>query len=913
MLLRSVLAATLAWSVVGEFSVDLSNRIIGGNDTEAGDYPYFVDLWSCGGALIAPDIVLFAAHCEDTALNMQVNIGAYKPKSDAGGSSQPRFCDEWIADPDYEEEPVSNSDFALCKLDRPVDIHRNSTQKQVFLELNRDESLPASGDPLVVIGQGRLTEGGDVAETLQDLVVPALTNEECNRNDRYMGYITDLMFCAGYPDTGGKDSCQGDSGGPIVSRTVRDDGTVVDTHMGVVSWGVGCARERFPGVYARTSSRYDWIVDTMCNTLNSVSDLCQETSADANDDWKDLAEDDGSANLRCEGNDQNLHVKLRTDLFATETAWLLTEADSGNWVKERKYLVNEYTQDSYICLKANTCYQWEIRDGYGDGMCAKGVCGFYELNLLGETIHTGNGEFRNTETFPFCTYDKTLPPNSESLDEPESKSESLDESVDESEEGPPVVVEPPTNPPQQPINLPEPTNPPVTPAPTSICGANNFDLEFSLQVQTDDSMRETSVVMYSILPDFSDLHKLVLVDENLDINSYYTFPGDDNDNEPICLEDNTCYIFAVTDMTGDEETSINGESDGYYVGFLGGEQIFRGDYDFSKYDDRMFCTGDAFIPTDMDIDVTADPTASPTSAPTTQAPTTEEPTTGFPTQVPTKGSIAPTGSPTALPTAAPTRQPTGTPTRQPTGTPTSSPTSSPTAMPTSSPTASPTSSPTALPTVAPTDSPIPSPTTSPTSSPTAAPVSDTPSPTTAPVVCKDDPKFKFKNKKKWNCNKYLKGRNARKIKKKCNKKWKKNFVHESCPETCGKKAGVGKCSFLGKNKRRRRQNTNTVAANTKMVKLGETKGAAASEEQHIVYSSNNNDNIFSRPEDRDGASWQDEDGEDNTWLSFKNRMTAESSSTTTTKSGKKFRNLTTKRGSSNSSSKFRKLILSEMK
>lgn len=51
-------------------------------------------------------------------------------------------------------------------------------------------------------------------------------------------------------------ACQGDSGGPMTCVSTRDAQRKL---YGVVSWGYGCARPSYPGVYSRVQAARQWI------------------------------------------------------------------------------------------------------------------------------------------------------------------------------------------------------------------------------------------------------------------------------------------------------------------------------------------------------------------------------------------------------------------------------------------------------------------------------------------------------------------------------------------------------------------------------------------------------------------------------------------------------------------------------
>lgn len=95
------------------------------------------------------------------------------------------------------------------------------------------------------------TDPTRAVKTLHKVEVLIINQQYCNT--AYKDLITDQMICAGYKN-GEKDSCAGDSGGPL--STLINNKPVL---IGVVSWGIGCARPGSPGVYSRVTSVRDWI------------------------------------------------------------------------------------------------------------------------------------------------------------------------------------------------------------------------------------------------------------------------------------------------------------------------------------------------------------------------------------------------------------------------------------------------------------------------------------------------------------------------------------------------------------------------------------------------------------------------------------------------------------------------------
>lgn len=259
---------------------DVPSLIIGGTQSNQNEFPYYVDTASCGGSLIAPKVVLTAAHCGNSYYDgQQVIINGYK-RGDVGQNGIFRTVSEVIMHPGYSRTTLEN-DIELYLLTEAV------TGLSVTLELNSDPSYPSDGTDVTALGIGMQNQAGggiDRGTFLYDVVIPVVNIASCDA--AWGDFLNpDVMICAG---TSGKGVCMGDSGGPLV---VRNGNT--HTQVGVVSFGVNnqCAKgNAYENVFARTSGAFNWIKGIVCDQWGEEAAFCPPGCTNLSG-WSDSAGD----------------------------------------------------------------------------------------------------------------------------------------------------------------------------------------------------------------------------------------------------------------------------------------------------------------------------------------------------------------------------------------------------------------------------------------------------------------------------------------------------------------------------------------------------------------------------------------------------------------------------------------------
>ncbi|KAF0704192.1 hypothetical protein AaE_015062 [Aphanomyces astaci] len=209
-------------------------EILGGQEAQFGQHRYVAGLkkspnneTECGGSLIAPNVVLTAAHCLNKGRNFVV-VGTHYLTG---------FADGELANVTQEIKHPNGSDVGIVILDRNI-----TSIQPVPVSF---EFVPA--DVLTwVRGWGYVKSGGPQSPVLKELSVTTWDNTRTSAALFFLR-VSDTTLGAG--GVKGEDSCNGDSGGPL---TIEENGTV--RLVGLVSWGVKCGLRGFPGIYERASA-----------------------------------------------------------------------------------------------------------------------------------------------------------------------------------------------------------------------------------------------------------------------------------------------------------------------------------------------------------------------------------------------------------------------------------------------------------------------------------------------------------------------------------------------------------------------------------------------------------------------------------------------------------------------------------
>ncbi|KAJ3089103.1 hypothetical protein HK102_007193 [Quaeritorhiza haematococci] len=221
----------------------------------------------CGGSMIAPNLILTAAHCVDEFANnndIVASIGRYDQEQTTEAENGIDFkIKRYFRTPGWGKDVISDGDLALLVVEPTTPLSGDVEIPYVEFATST-MTAPSAGDVFTIAGWGRTSHEGSLARFLQTVEIPILSVEDCKSffdvtipsaihkaesgkqvSDERHICVGDALKLVG--------ACQGDSGGPLF--TVEDGRVVV---YGVSSFTRKCGES--PSVYTRIATYVEWLV-----------------------------------------------------------------------------------------------------------------------------------------------------------------------------------------------------------------------------------------------------------------------------------------------------------------------------------------------------------------------------------------------------------------------------------------------------------------------------------------------------------------------------------------------------------------------------------------------------------------------------------------------------------------------------
>ncbi|KAJ2852006.1 hypothetical protein IWW36_000585 [Coemansia brasiliensis] len=251
---------------------------------------------TCTGSLIAPNIVLTAAHCTFSSANTLYKPSEYTVSFNHTRPTTTSFKGFSVSDvkvnPDFNRQTLRN-DLALLFLAENVPTTEAQSIKIFMENVTTDTQLFAAG-----FGITNPTDPASVPTDLMKVQLTAGSDSFCKQNTA--GFDPNFLICT--DGTAGKDTCQGDSGGPLVSPV---DGAMA--LAGVTSFAPitennpdgRCAQAGSTGFYVHIRAYIPWIVQATGLDENSIiaddaSSSSDSSSSESSSNFSSVAQDSSS-------------------------------------------------------------------------------------------------------------------------------------------------------------------------------------------------------------------------------------------------------------------------------------------------------------------------------------------------------------------------------------------------------------------------------------------------------------------------------------------------------------------------------------------------------------------------------------------------------------------------------------------